>query len=244
MAEWLHVLIIATISAITTGLGPVPLIWIDEVSDRVLALGSAVAAGLMLAASFRLVSEGLTYGELRTIAGIVAGMVFILASKRWLSEREPEIGELQGAGAVKALLFLGAMTLHSFAEGISVGVAFGGSETFGIFIAAAIGIHNIPEGIAIGIGLVPKGMKWWKACLWSIFSSLPQPMMAVPAFLFVAYFEPALPVGLGLAAGAMIWMIASELLPNALEGASPSAVATTVTLSVAAMIGMQVLLDA
>jgi zinc transporter ZupT len=122
-------------------------------------------------------------------------------------------------------------------------VAFGEGQPFGLFITLAIAIHNIPEGIAIGIGLVPEGMKWWKAALWSVFSSLPQPLMAVPAFLFVEYFEPALPVGLGLAAGAMIWMVFSELVPEALEDASPSSVATTVTIAVAAMVGMQVWLD-
>ncbi|MFB6249459.1 MAG: ZIP family metal transporter, partial [Salinibacter sp.] len=52
---------------------------------------------------------------------------------------------------------------------------------------------------------------------WSIFTSLPQPLMALPAFLFVLVFEPFLPIGLGLAAGAMIWMVFAELVPDALE---------------------------
>ena len=67
--------------------------------------------------------------------------------------------------------------------------------------------------------------------------------MAVPAFLFVQFFEPALPVGLGVAAGAMIWMVFSELVPESLEDASPDSVATAVTVAVTAMVAMQVWLD-
>ena len=81
-----------------------------------------------------------------------------------------------------------------------------------------------------------------KAAYWSIFSSLPQPVMAVPAFLFVAFFEPLLPIGLGFAAGAMIWMVFSEILPESLEEASSNLVAVVATLSILTIIAFQVLI--
>jgi zinc transporter ZupT len=87
--------------------------------------------------------------------------------------------------------------------------------------------------------LVPRGESVRRAAGWSVFSSLPQPLLAVPAFLFVEAFEPFLSVGLGFAAGAMIWMVFSELIPEALEDSSSATVATTVTLSLMAMIGFQ-----
>ncbi len=135
------------------------------------------------------------------------------------------------------------MTLHSFAEGVGVGVAFGGGETFGAFISAAIAVHNIPEGLAISLVLVPRGVSVGRAAFWSVFSSLPQPLIAVPAFLLVTWSEPFLPVGLGLAAGAMIWMVVAELLPDALEDASAEAVGTATTIAVVAMVLFQWFLE-
>jgi ZIP family zinc transporter len=123
-----------------------------------------------------------------------------------------------------------------------VGVAYGAGETLGVLISIAIAVHNIPEGLAISLVLVPRGVSVWRAAGWSVFSSLPQPLMALPAFLFVETFEPFLPLGLGFAAGAMLWLVAAELLPEALGEARVATVVATVALSAAAMIAFQTLL--
>jgi len=109
-------------------------------------------------------------------------------------------------------------------------------------IVLAIAVHNIPEGLAISLLLVPRGAGWGRAASWSVFSSLPQPLMAVPAFVFVEAFRPLLTYGLGFAAGAMIWLVFSELVTDALEEASSNLVAVAITLSVVAMIAFQVLI--
>ena len=230
----------AGLTAVTTGLGVIPFLFVKNFSRWWLSIFHAAAAGLMLGASHNLIREGANLNAYRAFVGILLGLVLIVAADKLIHRgEEVDIGELDGVDARKALLILAIMTAHSFAEGIGVGVSFGDSEKLGFFITAAIAVHNIPEGLAIALVMIPRGSKIWKTAGWSIFSSLPQPLMAVPAFLFVLTFEPWLPVGLGLAAGAMIWMVFAELLPDALENASGSAVGISVTLAFAALLAFQ-----
>ncbi len=237
----LTVFIYAFVTAAATGLGALPFVRFRSVSRAWLGAANAVAAGLMLAASFGLIYEGIAEDPLRTLFGVLLGLGFILRAHALLHRYDRlRFGQLNGLDARKALLIVGVMTLHSFTEGIGVGVSFGGGEALGLFITAAIAVHNIPEGLAISLVLVPRGVPWWKAGGWSIFSSLPQPLMAVPAFLLVEVFQPFLPVGLGFAAGAMLWMVFAELIPDALKDAPHDLVAATVTLSVSAMVAFQV----
>jgi zinc transporter, ZIP family len=170
-------------------------------------------------------------------------VAFIALTLRLLGQgREDHLGALRDADALRALLLVGVMTVHSFTEGVGVGVAFGGGRTLGLLIAVAIAVHNIPEGLAISLVLVPRGGLVGGAAGWSVFSSLPQPLMAVPAFLFVETFQPLLAAGLGFAAGAMLWLVAAELVPEALREARPAPVAATIAASALAMGGFQTLL--
>jgi ZIP family zinc transporter len=233
----------ALLTALATGLGALPLLAARMSGPRLLALGNAAAAGLMLAASHSLIAEGFEFDPLRTLAGIGIGLVAILVASRWLDGHDPAaVSEIQRADMRKMVLIVGIMTAHSAAEGIGVGVAYGGGRELGDFITLAIALHNVPEGLAIALVLVPRGVSVLRAALWAIFSSLPQPLLAVPAFLFVLAFEPWLPVGLGIAAGAMLWMVFAELLPEASNGADHGTVGTVVTAAFAAMLGITLLL--
>ena len=239
-----QVFLFALLTAVATGLGALPFIFVKNLTRRWLGASNAVAAGLMLAASFGLLYEGVDYGLGRTLMGALTGLGFIVLVRRLLQRDEhPAVfAQMNDLDARKALLIVGVMTMHSFTEGVGVGVSFGGGLALGLFITLAIAVHNIPEGLAISLVLVPRGVSWSRAAFWSVFSSLPQPLMAVPAFVFVETFKPLLPYGLGFAAGAMIWMVFSELMPDALDEASPNLVAIIITLSVLAMVAFQVLI--
>ena len=235
------ILFASGLTAVVTGLGVLPFFFFKNFSRWWLSIFQAATAGLMLGACFNLIQEGAGLNPYRTIIGVLLGLALIVMADHFISKRsDVDLGDLAAGDARKALLILGIMTAHSFAEGIGVGVSFGGGQKLGLFITAAIAVHNIPEGLAIAMVMVPKGTKPGKAVLWSIFTSIPQPLMAVPAFLFVFFFEPFLPVGLGLAAGAMIWMVFAELIPDAYEGgASGAAIGIAVTLAFAALLAFQ-----
>jgi zinc transporter ZupT len=241
--ELLVVTAAALATAVATGAGALPFLFARHPDRSWLGIANSLAAGLMVGASVGLLYEGAGRSVPRTALGAVAGAVVLVISG-WLIERRPEahLGSLDGLDARRALLIVGVMTVHSFAEGVGVGVAFGGEEALGILIAVAIAIHNIPEGLAISLVLVPRGVSVRRAAGWSIFSSLPQPLMAVPAFLFVEQFTGFLPLGLGFAAGAMIALVAFDLVPEALESRGAWVVAPTMAVSATAMLAFLLLL--
>ncbi|GBD44045.1 Zinc transporter ZupT [bacterium HR40] len=226
------VFLAALATALATGLGALPFLFVREMRRRWLGVSNATAAGLMIAASLTLLVEGAQVSGLRTLLGLALGWMSIRWTHGLMDGREHlSIGSLAGADARKALLVVGVMTLHSFSEGVGVGVSFGGGKELGLFISSAIAFHNIPEGLAISLVLVPRGVSVWLAAWWSVFSSLPQPLMAVPAYLFVSWFAPFLPVGFGLAAGAMFWMTFTEIIPEARADLSRTGLALAIALS-------------
>jgi zinc transporter, ZIP family len=234
------VFLAALATALATGLGALPFLLLRHPNRVSLGAANALAAGAMAGASVGLVWEGWQRDPGRVVLGVAAGAVFIAATRRVLTrDAERHFGAIEGRDAVAMLLIVGVMTAHSFTEGVGVGVAFGGGEKLGVVIALAIALHNIPEGLAISLVLVPRGVSVGRAAGWSIFSSLPQPLMAVPAFLFVESFEPLLPVGLGFAAGAMSWMVAGDLVPEAVRVAPIWTVALVGGLAAAAMLALQ-----
>ena len=132
------------------------------------------------------------------------------------------------------LLILGILTIHSFPEGVAVGVSFaelgldGGIPLLGVsvpvlavFMTVAISVHNIPEGTAIAIPMRAMGLSKWRMVGAAVFSSLPQPIGAVIAYAFVTWAQSFLPFGYGFAAGAMVYLVVTEFIPEALETGEP-----------------------
>lgn len=218
-ASALTVTVAALVTALATGLGAAPLAFARHRARRWFTLANTAAAVLMLLASGLLFYEGAGKGALKMLAGSLAGIVVVALASRWVRRREGwHFDALRGAPARSALIIVAVMTIHSMAEGVGVGVSFGGGDGVGLATAAAIAVHNIPEGLAISLVLVPRGVTLLRAAGWSVFTSAPQPLLALPAFLFVETFTAALPVGLGFAGGAMVWMVLTEIVPEALHG--------------------------
>jgi len=160
-----------------------------------------VAGGMMLAASYSLAAEGASFTEapglpvspaVAVAAGAAAGVVFILLTKRVLDQFEHLKTEVDGASAQKMVLIVFVMTLHSLTEGIGIGVSFGGQSgmQLGQFISLSLAVHNVPEGLAVALVMTSRKVTQLRAALWAVFTSLPQPLMAVPGTHTNAHTPP------------------------------------------------------
>lgn len=212
----------AFLTMLATGLGALPVLFTSRLPRRVLGSAYALAGGMMLSVSFfDLVLPGLERNEeWKLAAGFLTGGGLFYAAERLLEGRELAIGALRGASARRAILILSTMFVHSFPEGVAVGVGYASGEiALGTFIAVAIAIHNIPEGLAISLPLAAEGVGFWRCAGWSVLSSLPQPIAVIPSVLLLQLFQPLLGFGLGFAAGAMTYLVLAELIPESLEKA-------------------------
>lgn len=230
---------VALLTDLATGLGALPFAVVRKLSDRWQGLASALAGGMMLSASvFTLADKALHQGHpWRVIAGMVAGALFLAWTARFIGRNNWQIQELSAADSRQSILMLTAMFVHSIPEGVAIGVGYATGElSFGFLLAFAIAIHNIPEGIAVALPLRAKGISVW-ACFWyAVLTSVPQPLAAVPSYLVVSVFQPLLPAGLGFAGGAMIFLVAGEMMPDSLERCSRHETAWGVMVGLIAML--------
>ncbi len=219
-------------TALVCGLGTLPFFFFDEVSDRVTVVLWGLAGGIMLFASiFGFIFEGLAEGTLLQVGGgLVVGVSLVIAADRLIGGYAFEPREMAAADVRKLVLIVGVLTVHSFPEGIALGVAFADLGLQGdfvvagmlvpalaIFIPIAISVQNIPEGLAVAIPLSTFGVSKWRIFGWAVFSSIPQPIGAGIAYVFVTSVREFLPFGFGFAAGAMIYLVLHDMFPEALD---------------------------
>lgn len=227
----LFVLGAGVFTALVCGLGTVPFFFVDEISDRMTVAMWGLAGGIMLFASlFGFIVEGLGEGTVTQVAiGLVLGVVLVVVADFLISGYEFQPREMASADVRKLALIIGVLTVHSFPEGVALGVAFAdlGIEgdlvvaglaipALAVFITVAISVQNIPEGLAVAIPLHTYGVANWKIFGWAVFTSLPQPVGAGIAYVFVTIAREFLPYGFGFAAGAMIYLVLHDIFPEAL----------------------------
>jgi zinc transporter ZupT len=230
---------VALLTDLATGLGVLPLAIVPRLSRPWQGMMTAAAAGMMLSASvFTLTGEALENGAVwQVLLGLLAGAGFFAWTARLVQSAEWRIGSLSAAESRQGILVIVAMFIHSIPEGVAIGVGYATGELrFGLLLAVAIAVHNIPEGLAVAMPLRARGISLPRCAAYAIVTSLPQPLAAVPAFLLVSHVQPLLPIGLGFAGGAMIFLVAFELLPESLEQCSRSQVAWSLMLGLTAML--------
>lgn len=206
----------ACATALATGLGALPVYALGSHTERLTAALWGTVAGVMTVASIQgLLLPGLREGsDLGVVGGAAAGVAFLVWAKHVLELRDMRIGTAGAAGSRRALLVFGVLFVHSLPEGFALGAAWAsGSASLSIFIFVAIAVQNIPEGTATAIPLREAGIGPHRAFWAATLTSAPQPFGALLAFVAVESVRSLLPISFGFAAGAMLALVAIEVLP-------------------------------
>jgi len=224
-------LIGGSVAALATALGTLPVLFSQKLSDRVQDTLFGFGAGVMLAAcAFSLVIPGLeaarsgqTFGGGPWAAGSVVGIAILMgAAALLLMDRllphEHFIKGREGQSAQKlrrTWLFVIAIALHNLPEGLAIGVGYAGNEGLRAnALATGIAIQDVPEGLVVAVALLAAGYKRTFAVGLGMASGLVEPIGAVLGAAIVGYSAALLPWGLGFAAGAMLFVISHEIIPE------------------------------
>ncbi len=226
-----------------TALGATLVVFFKKLNNRALALMLGFAAGVMIAASFwSLLAPSISLAEaaaattgvpswIPALAGFLGGGAFLWFLDKVIPHlhRDMPVEKAEGIKTSKdrSMLLVLAITLHNIPEGLAVGVAFGAiaagvpeaSLGGAIAVAIGIGIQNFPEGTAVSVPLRREGMSLRKSFFWGQLSGIVEPIAGVVGALAVIAMQQILPYALAFAAGAMIFVVAEELIPEpVLEG--------------------------
>lgn len=215
-----------------TALGAATVFGIREFNQKLLDFLLGFAGGVMIAASFwSLLAPGIELAEQMNVpgwipaaTGFLVGGIFLRLVDFILPHVHQFQDETEGIKTTwqRSILLVTAITLHNIPEGLAVGVAFGaaslGLESASIAAAVAlaigIGLQNFPEGIAVAMPLRREGMSRWKSFLYGQASGIVEPVAGIIGALAVLMMRPLLPYALSFAAGAMIFVVAEEVIPE------------------------------
>jgi len=205
-------------AGLSTGVGALPVLFTKKVSDRLLDAMLGFSAGVMLAASsFSLIVPAIALsGPWIVVLGIMLGAVVLHLFDRFIPHIHPTLGiEGPSSRLSRIWLFVFAITIHNFPEGLAVGVSFGsGDVSAGLVIAIAIGLQNMPEGLAVALPLLREGYSKRKCIGYSTLTGLVEPVGGLLGVALVSVFHPILPWGLAFAAGAMLYVVSDEMIPE------------------------------
>jgi len=205
-----------------TALGTLPVLFMRSVPRRLMDFMMGAAGGIMVAAAcWSLLIPALEAGGVgRTVAGLLLGALTLWGMDQLVPHLHPEFpAEAHEEGPHvawrRSALLMAAITIHNFPEGLAVGLGFGGGDLArGLVLAFGIGIQNIPEGLAIAMPLRRDGMTPGRAFFYGQLSAVVEPFAAILGAWFVTVAATALPYGLAFAAGAMLYVVVEELLPE------------------------------
>lgn len=216
------------LAGMATAVGSLAILLVQRLSQTVEDVLLSTAAGIMLAASFfSLLLPGIEHatqqfgselaGVCVVIVGLMAGAVLLWSLNHWVPHEHLHMGREgpEGIRVKRIWLFVFAITLHNLPEGIAVGVGMMQQDiAAGISLAVGIGVQNIPEGLAVSVALMSVGYQRRTALLVGIASGLVEPVGGLFGAVVVWLAAPLLAFFLSIAAGAMLYVISDEIIPE------------------------------
>lgn len=228
MTDTQIIILMISIAGLATGLGALPILFTEDISQRALDTLLGFAAGVMLAATaYSLILPAINHGggDLKSVliasGGIILGGVFLEVFDKLLPHVHiDERKEGRDSQMVTGIwLFVIAIALHNFPEGLATGVGFGtGNISDGVAISAGIALQNVPEGLAVAISLLKAGYSKKFSIIVSFLTGLIEPVAAGLGILLVNLFQPLLGLILAMAGGAMLYVISDEIIPTTHSG--------------------------
>ena len=223
-----------SVAALATALGTVPVMFSQRLSERVQDALFGFGAGVMLAAcAFSLIIPGLEAARMQGMAGggpwaagsiigasiLLGGAALMLMDKLLPHEHFIKGREGMDGHAVRKLrrtwLFVIAIALHNLPEGLAIGVGYAGNDGLrGNALATGIAIQDVPEGLVVAVALLGAGYRRWVAVVLGMATGLVEPLGAVLGAAVIGWSASLLPWGLGFAAGAMLFVISHEIIPE------------------------------
>jgi ZIP family zinc transporter len=216
------------LAGLGTFIGALPVLFIPRISQRAEGILLGFGGGVMLAATaFSLIMPGtaaaVEQGNSQAIAALimVLGILFGGWCLNFIHANFPHEHFFKGedgnhdAALARIWLFIIAITLHNFPEGLAVGVSFGsGDVSTGLPVAIGIGLQNIPEGLVVAVALVSKGYTARYALMVSLLTGLVEPIGGLVGAAVVSVSNVILPWAMAFAAGAMLFVISDEIIPE------------------------------
>jgi ZIP family zinc transporter len=209
-----------------TALGAMGVLFLGQVRRRPLDAMLGFAAGVMVAASCwsLLIPSIERSGVVPAVIGLFAGAAFLFALDKVLPHLHPQLEATLGAegpsvGWERTLLLVAAITLHNIPEGLAIGVAYASGESgAATALAIGIGLQNVPEGLAVSMPLRREGLGRWRALWYGQLSAIVEPVAAGLGAAAVLAVGALLPYALAFAAGAMLYVVVEELIPETERG--------------------------
>ncbi|MBT2582994.1 ZIP family metal transporter [Planococcus sp. ISL-109] len=266
MVEWLigvppvmQALLASLFTWGVTAIGAATVFLVKNINLKIMDAMLGFAGGVMIAASFwSLLSPAIAMAEhshsqpawLISAVGFMAGGLFIFLLNRYIPHQHPSDKNITPSANRSRLLVL-AITLHNIPEGLAVGVAFGAvaagyeeaSLAGAVALAIGIGLQNFPEGVAVAMPIRLEGKSRLKSFMYGQASALVEPVAAVVGALAVSMMQPLLPYALSFAAGAMIFVVAEEVIPGSRENGNHGLAANSLLIGFAVMMMLDVALS-